>query len=70
MTLYVGRCELLNIEALAAVNAFFNKTYTLTPTLFLEFHAPTRTTRSRTHDAHTHTHTHHRTTHAHTKRLH
>jgi len=34
------RCELLNVEALEAVNSFFNKTYDLTPTLFLEFHAP------------------------------
>jgi len=35
----LARCELLNVEALRAVNAFFNKTYDLTPTLFLEFHA-------------------------------
>jgi len=36
----LARCELLNVEALEAVNSFFNKTYDLTPTLFLEFHAP------------------------------
>ncbi len=35
------RCELLNVDAIKAVNQFFNKTYDETPTLFLEFHGLT-----------------------------
>jgi FAD/FMN-containing dehydrogenase len=66
----VNRCELLNVEALAAVNAFFNKTYTLTPTLFLEFHAPSRTPSPlRSGDVHARAHTCHTRAHALTRSM-